>query len=52
MHPRNLATSLVVASAFLLAHHARAQSVEDLLDKLNRLPPNQRQQRLADGARK
>lgn len=29
-----------------------AQSVEDLLDKLNRLPPAERQQRLAEGARK
>ena len=29
-----------------------AQNVEDLLDKINRLPASERQQRLADGARK
>src|SRR5512140_140699 len=52
MHPCNLATLLVLASLFFCVHHARAQSVEELLDKINRLPVGERQQRLADGARK
>jgi hypothetical protein len=36
----------------LSANAARAQNVEELLDKINRLPAGERQQKLAAGARK
>src|SRR5215208_1318741 len=51
MQPRNLATGFLLAAIFFLAHSARAQQVEELLDKINRIPASERQQRLADGAR-
>ena len=43
---------LLLASALIFTSPVRAQNVEDLLDKINRLPASERQQRLADGARK
>ena len=52
MPRRNLATLFVLVLAFFCAYYAHAQSVEELLDKINRLPVSERQQRLADGARK
>ena len=48
MRSCNLPTLLVLASTFFLTHYARAQSVEEVLDKINRLPASERQQRLAD----
>jgi iron(III) transport system substrate-binding protein len=43
---------LAVASLLSVALPARAQNIEELLDKINRLPTTERQQRLIDGARK
>ena len=43
---------LLLASALIFTSPVRGQNVEDLLDKINRLPASERQQRLADGARK
>lgn len=48
-------TALVLTIFFslpTLASLGRAQNVEELLDKINRLPPSERQQRLIEGARK
>lgn len=51
--PRRLSINLfIIAATLLLPRFAGAQNVEDLLDKINRLPTSERQQRLADGARK
>ena len=52
---RTLFTALLLAILFCFPPRAsvvRAQSVEELLDKINRLPPNERQKRLIEGARK
>ena len=43
---------LAVASLFSFSCPVGAQNVEELLDKINRLPATERQQRLVDGARK
>ena len=43
---------LAVASLLSFAFPVAAQNVEELLDKINRLPAAERQQRLSDGARK
>jgi iron(III) transport system substrate-binding protein len=43
---------LAVACLLSFSRPAGAQNVEELLDKINRLPAAERQQRLADGARK
>ena len=52
---KTLLTALFLAIFFFLptlASLSRAQNVEELLDKINRLPPSERQQRLIEGARK
>ena len=43
---------LVLASLLSFSRPVSAQNVEELLDKINRLPAGERQQRLSDGARK
>ena len=52
MPRRFLAILLVLTATLSLTQYVRAQNVEELLDKINRLPTSERQQRLADGARK
>jgi iron(III) transport system substrate-binding protein len=54
MHGRSFASAGALAFAFLLlcSGPLAAQNVEELLDKVNRLPATERQQRLTDGARK
>lgn len=50
---RHLPTRIFLLAALLvLPRSAAAQNVEELLDKINRLPATERQQRLMDGARK
>jgi iron(III) transport system substrate-binding protein len=43
---------LIVLCSVCAPNPVAAQSVEELLDKINRLPPGERQQKLAEGARK
>jgi iron(III) transport system substrate-binding protein len=54
MNRRFLAPGLLLAFASLLSfsRSVGAQNVEELLDKINRLPAPERRQRLIDGARK
>ena len=52
MPHRILATLLLLSATLVLAPYAGAQTVEELLERINRLPASERQQRLADGARK
>ncbi|HKY07291.1 MAG TPA: extracellular solute-binding protein [Candidatus Binatia bacterium] len=53
MTGRSFALTCLLAAALLFgASPAGAQTVEELLDKINRLPAAERQQRLTDGARK
>src|SRR4051794_21195122 len=54
-HMKTLFTALFLAIFFslpTLASPSRAQNVEEILDKINRLPASERQQRLVEGARK
>lgn len=54
MNGRSFAFAWLLAVFFLssFSYSAGAQNVEELLDKINRLPATERQQRLIDGARK
>lgn len=54
MNKRSTARIILLTSFYLsfAPNFGFAQSVEELLDKINRLPPGERQQKLAEGARK